>query len=93
MLLCDQKTFYLGITNDLVHRLTQHRNKQTFSTRKFSDFILVYCEKYSSKHEAALREKQLKGWSHTKKQMLVDGTLGINACTGFAEDLIERLNL
>jgi putative endonuclease len=85
ILLCDQKTFYVGITNDLKNRIVQHKTKQSFFTKKFSDVRLVYCEKYLTDHEAALREKQIKGWSRTKKQMLIDGKLGINTCTEVVE--------
>ena len=81
LLLCDQKTFYVGITDNIKERFIKHRNKESFFTKKFSDLRLVYCEKYQNKFEAAKREKQLKGWSHAKKQMLVDGKLGINTCT------------
>lgn len=88
MLLCDQKTFYIGITDDLVSRFRQHKNKLAISTKEFSDLRLVYAEKYSNKHESAVREKQLKGWSHAKKQMLIDVKLGINTCTEFAEGLL-----
>lgn len=87
LLLCDQKTFYVGITNDLKSRLVNHKNKATFSTKKFSDIQLVYCEKYKSKHIAATRERQLKGWSHAKKQMLINGKLGYNKCTELVEEL------
>jgi len=90
LLLCDQKTFYVGITTDIVNRLVEHRSKQSFFTKKFSDIKLLYCERYVSEHEAASREKQLKGWSHKKKQMLVEGKLGINPCTEFAEDLLRK---
>lgn len=90
ILLCDQKTFYVGITNDLKNRIIQHKMKQSFFTKKFSDIKLIYCEKYSNDHEAALREKQIKGWSRTKKQMLIDGKLGINTCTEFAEILVLK---
>lgn len=89
LLLCDQKTFYVGMTNDLRNRLVEHKTKQSFFTKKFSDVRLVYCEKYNTDHEAAFREKQIKGWSRTKKQMLIDGKLGINTCTDFA-DVINR---
>ena len=65
LLLCDQKTFYVGITPDLF-------------TKKFSEIELVYCEKYDDKYQAAKREKQLKGWSVAKKKMLIEGKLGIN---------------
>ena len=93
MLLCDQKTFYIGISDDLRNRFIQHKNKLNISTKKYSDLRLVYSEKYETKYEAAKREKQLKGWSHVKKQMLIDGKLGIHACTEIAEDLIRDLNL
>ena len=83
MLLCDQKTFYVGIASDPKIRLQQHKNKQILSTKEFSDLIVVYCERYQNKYEAAKREKQIKGWSHAKKQLLVDGKLGINVSTEF----------
>lgn len=93
MLLCDGKTFYVGITDNLVNRLRQHKQKQSFFTKKFSHIRFVYCEQYKSENEAVKREKQLKGWAHAKKQLLIDGKLGINTCTGFAEDLLRRENL
>jgi putative endonuclease len=93
MLLCNQKTFYIGITNDLINRIKQHKNKQSFFTKKFSDVRLIYCERYQSKHLAAIREKQIKGWSRAKKQMLIKGKLGINTCTEFVEALLVGENL
>ena len=85
LLLCDQKTFYTGIAQDVSRRILEHRSKKSIATKEFSDIQLVYCEKYDSKFKAAKREKQLKGWSKAKKQLLIDGKLGINTCTEFAE--------
>ncbi len=93
MLLCNQKTFYIGISDDLKNRFFQHTSKLNISTKKFSDLELVYAEKYLNKFEAARRETQLKGWSHAKKQMLIDGRLGINSCTELANDLVKELEL
>lgn len=93
LLLCDQKTFYVGITPNIVNRFRQHREKTSFFTKKFSDIQVVYCERYPTKHDAAIREKQIKGWSHAKKQMLVNGTLGFNTCTEFVEALLRREKL
>ena len=93
MLLCDGKTYYIGISPNLVNRFKQHKQKGSFFTKKFSHIQLVYCEQYESEHEAAGREKQLKGWSRAKKQMLVDGKLGINVCTEFAVALLQGENL
>ncbi|OGD83573.1 hypothetical protein A2165_03985 [Candidatus Curtissbacteria bacterium RBG_13_40_7] len=93
LLLCDQKTFYSGITPDIVNRYQQHKNKTSFFTKKFSDLKLVYSEHYPNKHDAAKREKQIKGWSLAKKKLLVDGKLGINTCTEFVEVLLLKENM
>lgn len=93
MLLCDKKTFYVGITNDVRSRILQHKNKQTISTKKFLILQIVYLEKYDDKFQAAKREKQLKGWSHAKKQKLIDGKLGINACNELVGVISAELNL
>lgn len=89
MLLCDNKFFYIGITNNLPERFKEHTVGLTKSTEEFSLIKLVYCEKYKDKFEAAKREKQLKGWSSAKKQLLISGGLGINTCTEFAEALLK----
>lgn len=88
MLLCDKKTFYIGITQDLIKRINQHKNKESFFTKKFSQLQLVYCERYATEKTAVDREKQLKGWSQAKKQLLINGELGINSCTEIAEELL-----
>ena len=75
ILLCDKKTFYVGISNDLENRLKEHRDKKSFFTKKFSELEIIYQEKYENKTEAAKREKQLKGWGRIKKQKLIDGLL------------------
>ena len=93
MLLCDQKTFYIGITPDLVSRIRQHKDKNSFFTKKFSEIKLVYCEKYRSQNEAVKREKQLKGWGRAKKQLLIKNKLGINSCTEFTKALLADENL
>jgi len=67
------------MTNDLSKRINEHKNKQSFFTKKFSEIKLVYSEKYENKYDAAKREKQLKGWSRIKKQNLIKN---FSACTG-----------
>lgn len=42
------------------------------------------------KIEAVKREKQLKGWSRTKKQMLIDRKLSINSLS--RTELVEVLS-
>ena len=89
LLLCDQKTYYVGITNDPLTRFTQHINKESFHTSKFSDLKFVYAKQYRDKYEAARREKQLKGWSHTKKQKLIETNIDPHKCTEVVEALLR----
>lgn len=72
----------------MVKRINQHKQKQSFFTKKFLQIKLIYCEKYPNEKIAVAREKQLKGWSRPKKQLLINGKLGINACTESAEALL-----
>jgi len=88
LLLCNQKTYYVGISNDLLNRFLQHISKESFHTSKFSDLRLVYAEKYSDKYEAARREQQLKGWSHTKKQKLIETRIDPHQCTELVEVML-----
>ena len=71
ILFCDQKIFYVGITNNLKKRLEQHKKRQSPYTKKFSDIKLVYFEEYESRRQAEKRERQIKNWSIAKKRALV----------------------
>ena len=67
VLLCNEKIFYVGITNDLKNRLRQHGNKQSTYTKQFSEIRLVYKEEFKNRDRAVKREKEIKGWSRKKK--------------------------
>jgi putative endonuclease len=51
---------YLGSTNDLRRRLVEHRRGKVFSTKKFTNFTLIYYEAFISEKDARMREKSLK---------------------------------
>ena len=73
-------TLYIGQTNNLEERLREHKNRTTKSAkylRLFSSFELVYKEEYSTRVEAMRSEKQLKGWTRTKKEALISGNLNL----------------
>lgn len=66
-------TLYTGITNDLVRRVYEHKNKLIDGfTKKYSLDKLVYYEQYSSPSDAILREKQIKAGSRKKKLDLIN---------------------
>ena len=93
LLLCDNKTFYVGISNDLVQRINNHSCNRSLYTCRFSVIKLAYCERYAGKKDALKREKQIKGWNRAKKQMLIDGKLGVNCCTEVAKALFASKGL
>ena len=64
---------YIGVTNDLKRRLYEHKSKQVDGfTKKYNVYKLVYFEKYSDIDNAIAREKQLKHWVRSKKNLLVE---------------------
>ncbi|HEY4525973.1 MAG TPA: GIY-YIG nuclease family protein [Candidatus Paceibacterota bacterium] len=73
VLLCDQKTYYVGIAEKMSERFKEHVSGYSPFTHKFSDFELVYQEKLPSRTLAEKREQQLKGWSIAKKKALIAG--------------------
>jgi putative endonuclease len=74
ILKCANGNFYTGSTIDLERRLRQHQQgKGANYTRKHRPVVLVYHQEFPTIQEAFRREKQIQGWSHAKKQALIDG--------------------
>jgi putative endonuclease len=65
-------TLYTGITNDLVRRVYEHKNKLVpgFTTR-YNCSRLLYFEAGDSAEGAITRERQVKGWLRSKKIALI----------------------
>jgi putative endonuclease len=60
-------TLYIGVTNDLVRRLSEHKAKLISGfTRKYGVGQLVYFEAFDSVLEARAREHSLKRWRRAK---------------------------
>ena len=51
---------YVGHTSDLEKRLIEHNNNKSLSTRGKKPWRLVYKEEYTTRSEAASREKYFK---------------------------------
>ncbi|MEN2995281.1 MAG: GIY-YIG nuclease family protein [Thermodesulfovibrio sp.] len=65
---------YTGVTNDLVKRIYEHKNKLLKGfTSKYNITKLVYYEIFNDVNEAIKREKQIKGWVRSKKVKLIKG--------------------
>ena len=64
---------YIGVTSNLPKRLYEHRNGLADGfTKKYNVHKLVYFEQTSDVYSALSREKQLKNWSRSKKNTLIE---------------------
>jgi len=66
-------TLYIGVTNSLLKRTEQHKNKEIAGfTKKYNVDKLVYFEIYGEISQAIAREKQLKVWQRQWKIELIE---------------------
>ena len=66
-------TLYIGVTNNLVRRVYEHRNGLAHGfTKKYQVHRLVYFEQYSDIEAAITREKRLKRWNRAWKIQLIE---------------------
>ena len=68
-------TLYIGVTNDLIRRVYEHKHKVAEGfTRKYDVDRLVYFEAFDDIENAIGREKRLKKWNRTWKIRLIEET-------------------
>ena len=66
-------TLYVGITNDLIKRVWQHKNDLVEGfTKKYQCHKLVYFEDTNDVESAIKREKLLKKWKRQWKLQLIE---------------------
>ena len=79
-------TLYIGVTNDLLQRIHQHRQAtQDGFTQRYSVYSLVYFETFDSIRAAIEREKQLKKWNRAWKIELIE------AANPYWDDLLDEI--
>lgn len=67
------EVLYIGVTNNLLRRLYEHRNEQIEGfTKKYHVHKLVFFEEFSDINDAITCEKRLKRWTRAKKNALVE---------------------
>jgi putative endonuclease len=65
-------TLYIGITNNLQRRTSEHKIDLVDGfSKKYSCHKLVYYERFNDVKLAIMREKQLKKWNREKKENLI----------------------
>jgi putative endonuclease len=66
-------TLYIGVTNDLVRRIYEHRiDVVPGFTRRYGVHRLVYYEQFGDIEFAIRREKRLKKWNRAWKIRLIE---------------------
>lgn len=69
----NNKVIYTGVTNNLVRRIYEHRNKVIDGfTKKYNLSKLVYFEQTHDIISAINREKEINKWRREKKNKLVE---------------------
>jgi len=79
VLLCADRSFYIGVTNNLEERVAQHQfgedeESYTYSRRPVK---LVHCSEFQSVNDAIAWEKQMKGWSRAKKAAFISNNFNL----------------
>ena len=69
----NSKTLYTGVTNNLERRVYEHKHKRVDGfTKKYNITKLVHYEVTDDIESAITREKQIKGWTRSKKIALIE---------------------
>ena len=68
-------TLYIGVTNDLIRRMHEHKNGLIDGfTKKYNVHNLVYFQQCEYVESVIQREKQLKAWHREWKIKLIEET-------------------
>ncbi|MBI1216055.1 MAG: GIY-YIG nuclease family protein [Alphaproteobacteria bacterium] len=66
-------TLYLGVSNDIIRRVHEHRQKAVKGfTARYGLTRLVYFEQFNTAMDAITREKQMKKWNRAWKLQLIN---------------------
>jgi putative endonuclease len=77
IIICEDGSYYTGKTSQPDQRWTQHLSRlgSTY-TRIHVAKEMAYIEEHTDAEQARMREKQIKGWTRTKKEKLISGKWG-----------------
>jgi len=74
LLHCRGGVFYTGHTDDLEHRMAEHKSGLLPGfTQNMHPLELVWSQEFPTRYEALAAERQIKGWSRRKKPALIRG--------------------
>jgi len=62
-------SLYIGFTQDLRRRFSEHNNGLSKYTKRLMPFALIYYEAYASEKDARTREKRLKKFKNSYTEL------------------------
>ena len=69
--------FYIGSTNDLPRRLSEHERSHSLATRARGRWELVYQDMCETLSDARRRELQVKNWKSARRiRQLIENSIG-----------------
>lgn len=71
---CSDKSYYIGVTNNLEKRFQQHENgiNRDCYTYLRRPLKIVFYEMFNDPNSAIMFEKKIKGWNRKKKEALIN---------------------
>jgi predicted GIY-YIG superfamily endonuclease len=73
ILLCKDGSYYTGYARDVKRRVERHKKGQGARyTKMHEPEKIVYMEEFNSRSDAMKREREIKSFSHSKKQQLAN---------------------
>lgn len=75
ILLCNDDSYYTGVTNDIDRRVAEHNSGEDTNAYVYPrrPAKLVWYASFTNPEIAIEKEKQIKGWSRKKKEVLIKG--------------------
>jgi len=75
ILLCNDKSYYTGISNNIDRRLEEHQQGANIEcyTYKRRPVKLVFQQEFMDVNQAIAFEKKVKGWRRAKKEAIING--------------------
>jgi putative endonuclease len=67
----ERNYIYVGLTDNIERRLSEHNTGKNKTTKPYSPFIVIYFEECSSRIEARNREKYFKSGSGKEKLRII----------------------
>ena len=66
------RNLYVGVTNNLLRRMSEHRDGLVKFTSRYRTTRLVHVEEAARPMDAIAREKQIKAWTRAKRLALIE---------------------